>query len=254
MELLSLFVGLLLATVLFALKAGAGLYHVLSQKETRGAQLSSLLAFCLVYVALFGGSLLVLRRIDVVHHLEVLQGVIRLGTVHFLFALGLLGWTALLLRMPADSGASARKRLLLTVPGPVCLAVIFLTTALTVTFTVSYFPDAGAAVCVALCTSFLATSLASCLLFRIWNRGADPRPEVFLGAGMFVLAVYFLLAAMPLPELSEIISVYRLSGYEGKQVTSGQTGIAILTAAGIVLFAVGFIHGRRKIRRPANCR
>ena len=254
MELLSLFVGLLLATVLFALKAGAGLHFALRQRETRGAQLAFLSCFCLLYAAPFWVSLIALRGIDVVHHLEVLQGVLRLGTVHFLFALGLLGWAALLLRMPADSGSPTRRRLFLAVPGPVCVAVIFLATALTVTFTVSYFPDAGAAVCVAPYTSFLATSLVSCLLFQVWHRRADPRPEVFLGAGMFVLAVYFLLAAMPLPELSEIISVYRLSGYEGKQVTSGQTGIAILTAAGIVLFAVGFIHGRRKIRRPANCR
>jgi predicted transporter len=253
MELNSLFLGLVLAFMVFGVKAGSGLYRLLGQAGSPILKTVFVLAFGLVYAVIFAGSFLILTKIDLVRCLEAVQRVLQSGLLHGLFGLGLLAWGVIMLRAGKEAG-TGRHWLVQVVPCPVSLGIIVLGAVLAVTFAVSYRPDAGHWVVLVEFLAFVACSLGSAAVFGLWKRESDVRPEAMLGGGMLLLGLYFLFSFPFAPELGDLGEIYRLAAYQGKPETTSASAALVLAAAGLALFLAGFGTARRRIGRQMPCK
>jgi len=251
MDLNSLLLGLVFALAISAVKAGAGLHRFLEQKRGLAANLAVICGLSLVYFGLFAGSFLALRKIDLIWLLERLQRVLATGLVHFLFAAGLLVGAFLMLRMGREAGGRLRW-LALAAPCPGAIATIFLSTALAVTFAVSYVPDLGHWVVVGAALNFLVVTFGAALGFSTQARHTPVRPESMLGGGAIILAAYFLVSFPLMPELGDLAEIYGLAAYQGKQQSVQATEVLALLAVGCVFFILGFVTVQRRIRRQAH--
>jgi len=245
MELNSLLLGLVMAFVVFAVKAGAGLERFLDQPSPRILRAVSVLAFCSVYALVFAGSFLVLTKIDLVQCLETVQRLLQAGLLHALFGFGLLAWGAILLRAGRAAGAG-RHWLALAMPCPVSLGVIALGAVLAVTFAVSYQPDAGRWVVLAEFLAFAACSFGTVAVLRVRTEESEARPESVLGGGMLLLGVYFLFSFLFAPQLGDLAEIYRLAASQGQPATERGPAALVLTAGGLALFLAGFASARRR--------
>lgn len=241
----SLILGVLFSIAIFAVKSGAGItYFVASQKKMR-AKFGAFLLFALIYLVVFAAAAFVLERIDPVRHMTTIQTFIQSGMiVHLVMAALLMVWGVLLLRHKKDSQARSRGWLMLAVPCPVCVTVIFLSSG----FLITLFPDTPKLVILAFYLTFILINLLTMGMISLYRQKRVVAPEAFLGGAMLLSAVYFFLSVTIMPHFADMEKIYRLAMYQG-QAHSRQVlyllPFSLLTATA---FLGGYGFTSKKIR------
>ncbi len=234
---------------MFALKAGAGFGYLFSRPLSPGRRLYPFLAYALFMGAFFLLAHALGGRIDRVSGLGLFQLAASYGMhVHFLVASGLLAWgISVLLRDEASSRGGTRAWLLLSLPCPVCLTVIFLDVAMLS----ALFPRSLAVSTLLPCLFFVLVAGLSGLAFkRAAGMQSAGSPEHLVGWTMIFAAAYFVSAMLLIPHYKEAHSVFDLSVHEalsagppGTGVQAGWTPVAVLFSS---LFLGGMFSQRRR--------
>jgi predicted transporter len=164
--------------------------------------------------------------------------------IHVLMAAGLGAWGIYLLRW-GKKAKGTYGWLALVVPCPVCMTVIFLSVA----FLLSVFPKSGYAAVAGLYLGYMAIVLLTVIGMRIRTKRFGTPEDSTLGAGMLVLAAYFILTVVVAPPFGDVDKIYRLAAYEGEKasvITENSAIFAVLMAA---CFLTGFFSTQRKWKR-----
>ena len=246
MELKSLFLGLVLTIGVFAIKSGIGLYYFLIQRRRLMSKLIFLSLYCLVYLLIFVLSSHILQRINIIHYFEMVQGFLKSGMfIHILMAGGLIIWGIVLLKRENRPGKGSFAWLALIIPCPVCIMVIFFSAA----FLLSCFPDSGYPVVLGAYLLFMAIAITTLICMTLWSIRSSLASESTLGVAMLIIAVYFFLSVIIMPQFSDLNKIYRLATYHSGAESINARDILLLYSVMATLFSVGFWAMRRKIRR-----
>jgi predicted transporter len=259
LELRSLIMGLLVAVLAFAVKSGLG-WAYLWQRRGRGHRLWPTFGALGLYAAVFGLTLFLVKRIDLLANYGAIEPLWRGGqTIHWLIAILLFSWGLILMRHgdpvgegcdPACGGGKGRPGsgafLALIIPCPVCLSVVTMSLACLAL----YFPGQALAGAAILYAGFVAVAGAAGLSLVYGLLGPGENLERSLGLAMTAIAAYFMISALVLPQFGQIDRVYRLASYAGERGKGLPVGGAWLAAAIAALVFLGFLMGRRKAGRP----
>ncbi|MDR0881294.1 MAG: DUF2162 domain-containing protein [Candidatus Adiutrix sp.] len=254
MELKTLWLGLVISLGAFAVKTGLG-WAYLWTKRPPGQRLAVTLAVFGLYAVLFAGLLALVSRLNILAHSDLFQPLWQGGmALHWLVALMLFLWGFILLRSKAveDWACEARPSwgwLALVIPCPVCLSVVLMSTACLV----MYFPDDAPLATAALWAAFTAIA-GTAGLSLILGKSIGGSLEHTLGLAMLVMASYFMLSALIMPQFAEISKIYRLAAYGAEKQGDGEPLIGGLTMALAVLLGLtGFILTRHRLKKaPIN--
>jgi len=246
MELKSLFLGLVFTIGVFAIKSGMGLHYFLIQRRKLMSKLIFLSLYCLVYLIIFVLSSYILQRINIIHYFEIVQGLLKSGIfIHVLMAGGLIIWGVVLLKRESGPGNRSFAWLALTIPCPVCVTAIFFSAA----FLLSCFPDSGYPAALGAYILFMAIVITTSISMTLWSIRSNLASESNLGAAMLIIAVYFFLSIIIMPQFSDLSKIYRLAAYHGEAESTDIRDILLLYSVMATLFSTGFWAMRRKIRR-----
>ena len=203
MELKSLILGLLFSVGVFAVKSGAGLSYQMARQGHAGKWLVATL-YGATYGMLFWLVGKVMERVDFLHHLDSVSGLLKNGmTLHFLLAGLLLAWGFFLIQQGSRNRPS-KGWLLLALPCPVCFTVILFSTGLVHALLPQFHW-----LILALGAGFISLGLfTAALLARMGHPAAQ---ENNLGTIMVLAGLYFLLCLAIIPHFSEVERIYRLS-------------------------------------------
>lgn len=242
----SLILGVLFSIGIFAVKSGVGISYVVLRQERIQTKAAGFLLFAMVYGFVFAAAALIVPKIDPVRHLAAIQAFIQSGMlVHLIMAGLMMGWGLVLLKQNNASQSKSRGWLMLAVPCPVCLTVIFFSAG----FLITCFPDTPKTVVLVLYLAFVLINLATLSGIELCrNRHVMP-PESLLGGAMILIAIYFFLSVTVLPQFADVDKIYRLAMYQGQkpsQETIHLVPFSILTA---VAFVGGYGFKSKKIRR-----
>lgn len=253
MELKTLFLGLVMSVVAFAVKTGLGWGHVLSVGGIARRALLSL-AMVLGYGIFFFVIYLVVIRVDVLRHYDAFAPLWQNGTLlHWLMALFILVWAIVLLRKreeePEDAccrGSKDRGWLAMAIPCPVCLTVVLLSeSALCL-----YFPERAAWAVFLLYLAFMGIAAASAALAALGRRAAGVGRREALGLSMLFVAGYFLLFALAAPQFADVRRIYGIASRGGIERGGSDWWETVCIAVCVgVLFISGFVVARWKSRR-----
>lgn len=252
MELKSLFLGLLFATGIFALKCGCGLHYISARQRTLAARLGIVLGFAFVYLVLFVGSWRICREVDALRCFNSLRVVFQSGMLlHVVLAGGLLVWGLALLKRklePASPHGQSAGWIALVVPCPLCASVVFVTVA----FLVSAFPEDSLRAVLGAYLLFVTVGLLTIGGLHLWGRTTGAHPESILGTSMLLISAYFFLSAVLMPQFGDLDKVYRLAAYHGdKQVVNAGHWVALFSIV-LACMGGGFWFGLKRIRRVAS--
>lgn len=233
MEVKSLIVGLVFSVGIFALKSGAGLSFLLRKSGIR-RQVGAIVGYAAAYSLVFAGVWLVGRRFDVMANFDRWMFIFRNGmSIHLLLAMLLMSWGLVLLRR--DACGNCHGWLLLTLPCPVCLSVIFLAGA----FLENLLPD-NPWCFLWFATGFIVLAIAAGLILSRWE-GQNTNHD--LGYVMLLAAAYFLVTIAVVPQVNDLGRIYRLGrnspSLPVKHLTSFMAGL-------LCAWGIGFIHSLRK--------
>lgn len=247
MELKTLWLGLVISMGAFAVKTGLGWSYVWAAGRTRRRLLSSVLII-MGYAALFGLVFLVVSRINLLVHYETLLPLWRNGVaLHWLTAAMLAIWGLILLRRKSDSccgAASSRGWLALVIPCPVCLSVVLMSAA---TLNL-YFPEDALTATAGLFLAFMTMAVVAAFLARR-DAGGEGDLEASLGLAMMLMAMYFMLSALLLPQFSEVSRIYRLTAYAADGQAVDRPAQAATLGVVLILLAFGFFQAKSNFRR-----
>jgi predicted transporter len=248
MERETLVFGLALSLAGFAAKTGLGWAYALSGRGPVGrvAVSAGLLA---VYGAAFAGLYMAALRLNMQRFYDIGAPLWRHGVLlHWLLAGLLFLWALALLRRPEESSpAGSRGWLALALPCPVCLGLVFLSTAaLTL-----YFPDEAPWAVLGLYGLFVGTALAGAALYAAGPGRGVRRREDGLGTAMLLTALYFALFARAAPQFADIDRVYRLAGQARTENAAPTASVVGAALAVLALAGAGFWNARRKWGRSA---
>jgi predicted transporter len=166
--------------------------------------------------------------------------------VHIAMAAGLAVWGIILLKRKEEISAhTSYGWVALIVPCPVCLTVIFLSVA----FLVAYFPDAGYLAIIGAYVVFMGIALFTVLGMTLWGIKAASTPEADMGAAMLIIAVYFFLSVVIMPQFGEMDGIYRIAAYKGEKQTIKIEELSLLYAIMAALFTAGFLKMMLKYKR-----
>ena len=246
MELKSLFIGIIFAIGIFALKNGVGLHYLMMRKGGKIRNPVFFGLFGLVYLLLFMVCVRILQHIDMLAHLDRLQTFIKSGMlVHMLMAGGFVAWGLTLLRQGRKAKKPSYGWLALVIPCPVCITVVFLSSA----FLMSYFSDSGQTAVFSAYLSFMGIVILTVTGMSLWGIKSDSTPEADMGAAMLIIATYFILSVIIMPQFGDVDKIYRIAAYKGeKQTTNPQDLFGVYSIMG-VLFVAGFLIMLRKVKR-----
>jgi predicted transporter len=246
MEFKSLFLGLTFTIGIFALKSGVGLHYFLNRKVGLRAKGLFSFTFALVYFLIFILSSHILQRINIINYFEIVQDILKSGMfIHILMAAGLIIWGIVLLKREGRPGRGSLGWVALIVPCPVCVTVIFFSAA----FLVSYFPHSGYMAILCAYMGFMAITSITVLSMTLWGGRSGSTPESTLGAAMLIIAVYFFLSIIIMPQFGDIDQIYGLAAYQGEKQTVNTRDALTFYFIMVTLFITGFLAMRRKIRR-----
>jgi len=247
-ELKTLFIGIVFAMGIFAVKSGVGIHYLLSLKEKGVRKLTFLFLYGLVYLFLFLACAYIIHQIDIIQYFETLQKFLQYGMVlHVLMAAGLLTWGILLLKGSGKSHKGQHAWIAFLVPCPVCITVIFLS----LSFLISYFPHAVHLAAFSAYLAFMGIVIATIIIMTFWRYGTKSTPEMTMGISMVLISVYFLLSIIILPQFGNVGSVYRLAAYQGETQTMSITELLSLTGVIAAFLVWGFIRMTHKLKaRP----
>lgn len=248
MELKTLFIGIVFAMGIFAVKSGVGIHYLLTLKEKGTRRVTFLILYALVYLFLFLSCAYVIHRINIIQYFETIQKFLEYGMVlHVLMAAGLLIWGVLLLRGSGKSAQGKHAWIALMVPCPVCITVIFLS----LSFLISYFPEAVHLAAFSAYLAFMGIVMATIIIMTLWRYSARSAPESTMGTAMVLIAIYFLLSIIVLPQFGNVGRIYRLAAYQGETQMVGSSELLLLTSVITAFFVWGFIRMTKKLKaRP----
>ena len=248
MELKTLFIGIVFAMGIFAVKSGVGIHYLLARKAGGKSRLAFLSFYSLVYLFLFLSCAYIIQRIDIIAYFETVQRFLKYGMIlHVLMAGGLLVWGVLLLKGSGKSVKGKHGWIALIVPCPVCITVIFLS----LSFLISYFPDAVHMAVISVYLAFMGIVLATVVIMAFWRYNSRGAPEITMGAAMVLIAVYFLLSVIILPQFGNVGGIYRLAAYQSETVRMGSSELLLLCGVIATFFVLGFIRMTKKLKgRP----
>jgi len=249
MELKSLFLGLTFTIGIFALKSGVGLHYLFTQRHSLKGRILLSIGSALAYFFIFLISYLVLKSINMIEYYNTFQGFFRSGMyVHSFMAAGLIIWGIYLLKNECEQQGTSRAFWLLIIPCPLCTSVIFLTVA----FLMTYFPHTGLPVVMGAYLFFLTINFLTILCLILPDMKSDSIPEHTLGAAMLLIAVYFILSVIIMPQFSDIDKIYRIAAYRGEKTTMNTRDILLLSSTMFTFFVTGYLIKRRKVRRKRD--
>ncbi|MBW1707940.1 MAG: DUF2162 domain-containing protein [Deltaproteobacteria bacterium] len=249
MEFKSLFLGITFTIGVFALKSGVGLHYFLIKRKEVKTKLFFLMLFGLVYFLIFALSFYILQEIDIVQYFDRVQDFLKSGMfIHILIAGGLIIWAIALLSRRDRVEKRSFGWVALVVPCPLCITVIFFSMA----FLLSFFPHSGHMAVVAAYAGFMAIVIVTIVTMTLWENISGSAPESNLGAAMLIIAAYFLLSVIIMPQFGDIDRIYRLAAYQGEKEIMNTRDILMLYSIMASLFATGFTAMRRKIRGEKN--
>ncbi|MFH2058022.1 MAG: DUF2162 family putative transporter [Pseudomonadota bacterium] len=234
MELKTLIIGLIVSVAVFAVKAGGGLAYLFLQVPGKRNRTMICVGFVAAYGFVFLAVVLILTKINLSHHIELLQDFFKSGmTLHFLMALLTGGWGVRLLLKNKQIQNTSRGWILLVLPCPVCLSVILLSCSF-----VSVLYPGRPLVFVSLYAGFILISFVAAVLFAVILKdrvAAGP----FLGILMLYIAGYFLLSVIVIPQFADLDKIYRISLIgQGIKITRETIIVIIISLSAL---AVGLI-------------
>lgn len=246
MEFKSLFLGLVFAMGIFGLKGGVGLHFFLIEKRGLKVRISLLSLYSIVYLFLFIVCAHILREIDAMLYFEMIQGFLKSGMfIHVLMAGGLIVWGIVLLKRRDESGKKSYGWLALIIPCPLCIMVILLSAA----FILSWFPGSGYMAVLWAYLIFMGIVLITVISMSHWGLRAGSNPDSTLGAVMLMIAVYFILSVIIMPQFQDIDEIYRLAAHKrGQMHINNPRELLTLYSIMIASFTGGFLHMVRKLR------
>lgn len=245
MELKSLFLGIFFSIGIFAVKNGMGLHYILDRKRSLKSNIALFSLYGFVYFLIFKVSAHILQQIDILKYFDIVQGFLKTGMfIHILMAGLMFLWGVTLLKRGVDSKRGSYGWLALVVPCPVCMTVI----VFSVGFLMAYFPDTGDIAVLSAYAGFIVISLITMVLMRFWTILFGSTPESILGSAMLIIAVYFLLSVIVMPQFGDLDKIYRLAMYKGEKQMLNITHLFSLYAVIVISFIIGFAFMRRKIR------
>ncbi len=249
MELKSLLLGLFFTIGIFALKSGMGLHYFLVRKGRLKTKLFSFSLLSVTYFGIFVFSAHILQKIDIIQYFEAVQTFLKSGMfIHILMAGGLIIWGIVLLKGNKKQTKKSFGWLALIIPCPVCITVIFFSTA----FLLSCFPDSGLLAVIWAYLGFMAIVIITVFSMSLWRAKSASAPESTLGAAMLIISVYFFLSVIVMPQFGDMDKIYRLAAYQDKDQSVNVRDILLLCSAMTALFTTGFWTMRRKIKRGKN--
>jgi len=257
-EFKTLFLGMFISMAAFSVKAGMGWAYLLSGRSP-GRKAAASLAVLVFYAAIFAVVTLFVSRVNLLANYEIFRPLWEGGvTLHWLTAVFILIWGLVLLRSkPAgsrscdncgDGGKSSRAWIALLVPCPVCMSVV-LTSASCLAM---YFPDDAPLAMTGLYAAFVALAAASGVAVSLGKTAKtdEEGPEKSLGTAMIMIAAYFIVSALVMPQFADISKIYRLAVYSRESAASGPAAAWGTAGAIFLLFAAGFAMAHRRIARP----
>jgi predicted transporter len=246
MELKSLLIGLTFTIGIFALKSGVGLHYFLSRERELKFKLLFFFIYSIVYFFIFMLSSLILQKMNIIRHFEAIQTFLKSGMfVHMIVACFLLIWGVILVKRQKNEKRITHAWLLMIIPCPVCIMIIFFSAG----FLFAFFPDFGNLAVLCAYAVFIVINIATMVVMSFWKVLSDSTPESILGSTMLMIAVYFLLSVIIMPQFSDLDKIYRLAAYKGEIniINTDQIILYLLVIISSILF--GFYLMKRKIRR-----
>ena len=161
---------------------------------------------------------------------------------------GLIIWGIVLLKREDRPDRKSFAWVALIIPCPVCVTVIFFSTA----FLLSYFPDSGYMAVFVAYLGFMAIVIITVISMTLWGTRSGSTPESTLGAAMLIIAIYFFLSVIIMPQFGDMDKIYRLAAYQGEKQTMNTRDILLLYSIMAAVFTTGFWAMRRKIRREKD--
>ena len=239
MEWKSLIAGLVFTMGIYAVKCGIGLACGFVEHEKSGRRLVFTGCAVLAYSLLFGGSYLLLTRVNLLNQLLIVQRWAEWAmTVHLGMATLLLVWGSVLLKRPVDEGGPVRGWWLFALPCPVCMGVILLTVA----FVIGFFPERSLEMTSVAWGVFMAIGSISFLVSRALGDRFE-RPHYFMGTMMVLAALWFLLSVLVVPHVSELPDVFAMaSNATDSNRGEGVTSICVTIFSLCLFWAGGYLE------------
>ncbi|MFH0995403.1 MAG: DUF2162 domain-containing protein [Pseudomonadota bacterium] len=245
MELKSLFLGILFSVGIFGIKAGAGLHYRLSRENRPGVRWGICLGFAGMYGVLFAGFAAGLHHLDILADFENIQQFLKGGIlVHFVMACLMLAWGVALLKSRGDERRGSLGWLALVVPCPVCMTVI----GISVAFILAVFPNAATGSVLMFYLAFVTLSFLTTAFMAKFEKWFSRSPEALLGSAMMIIAAYFLLSMLVMPQFSSLDEVYRLAARSGGDTETAERTVWPAFGVSLALFGVGYLNMRRRMQ------
>jgi len=251
MELKTLFIGIVFAMGIFAVKSGVGLRYLLTCKAGLKAKLFSLFLYILVYLTMFMLAAYILQRVDIIAYFETIQRWLRSGMlVHVIMASGLMLWGLYLLKGDGRLERDSYGWVALLVPCPICVTVIFIS----LSFLISYYPDAGYLAPLAAYLAFMGIVAVTIIAMTLWGWGIGfaGNSESTMGAAMMMISAYFFLSVLIMPQFANLDKIYRLAAYQSEVIATPFGQVLTLILVVTLFFFGGFLSIARKCKRAAR--
>ncbi len=247
MEYQSLILGVILSIGIFAIKSGAGMAYLFNGQKRVRSRLLTFVIIAFSYSIIFTAAFFVIKRIDPVKHLMQIEQFMQSGmTIHLIMALLMMIWGVFLLRYNQRKSLNkSRGWILLALPCPVCITVIFISTA----FLLTLYPDTPIMVVTGLYLSFIFINLITVLILSFFQKSGDASPELFLGGIMLLISAYFILSVTVMPNFSDLDKVYRLAMYKGQNSSQEISHLVPFSIITCLAFAGGFSLKYNRITR-----
>jgi predicted transporter len=218
----------------------------MTRKGGRIRKVFFLSLFSLTYLLLFMICAHILQHIDVLSYFDVMQTFMKSGMIiHVLMAGGFVVWGVSLLKQGRRSQTPSYGWLALVIPCPVCITVVFLSSA----FLVSYFPDSGRLAVFLAYLTFMGIVALTVVGMSLWGIQSDSTPESDMGAAMLIIAAYFFLSVIIMPQFGDVDKIYRIAAYKGENPIADPREWIKVYAVMAVLFGAGFLYMLRKVKR-----
>jgi predicted transporter len=246
MELKSLFVGIIFAIGIFAFKSGIGLNYIVSRKCKILEKVFLIFLFGIVYLTIFFICAQLLQKIDILNYYQAFQTLVQSGmAIHVLMAIGFTLWGIALLKKSKSTKTPTYGWLAMVVPCPVCVTVIFLSTA----FLIAYFPDAGLWAPGYAYLTFMGIVIVTVLGMTAWGIKSNSTPESDMGAAMLFIAAYFFLSVIIMPQFGDVDKIYRIATYQSEKQLTGIKDVLLLITTTATFFILGFLYMKQKAKR-----
>jgi predicted transporter len=122
----------------------------------------------------------------------------------------LMVWGVILLKRESSNSKKSKGWLMLAVPCPVCLVVIFFSAG----FLITCFPDTPKTAVLILYLVFILINLITIAILTRLQHKRKAEPEFLLGAIMLFIAVYFFVSVTVMPQFADIDTIYRMAKYK----------------------------------------